>query len=98
MIVILLFIGVVLCVAGVIRGRARTRHWSPRSAVAVALFWSSLIGGLSAGAVLVTTVLIAARFDETRDMYPAVTQAWSYGMSLYGSLPPHHSCFICYTF
>jgi hypothetical protein len=81
MTVLVLFIGFVLCVAGVFRGRARIRHWSPHFTVAVSLFWSSLIGCISAVAVLVATVLMAATFDETREMNPLITQAWSYAMS-----------------
>jgi len=81
MIVLLLFVGFVLCLAGVIRGRTRIRQWTPHSTLAVALFWSSLIGCLSAATAVVATVLIAATFDETRDMNPSFTHAWSYAMT-----------------
>ena len=79
--VLLLFLGFVLCVWGVIRGVARTHHWSPHSIASVVLFWSSLVGCLSAVAILVASVLMAATFDETRDMNPTIPQAWSIAMS-----------------
>ncbi len=78
---LLLFFGSILCVAGVIRGTARTRGWSFRSTAAVALFWSSLIGCLSAVTVLAAFLLMAAMFDETRDMNPAFLQVRGIAMS-----------------
>jgi len=49
--------------------------------VAVALFWSSVLGCLSAVAVIVATVLLVAAFDETKEMDPIFPQAWSLSMS-----------------
>ena len=62
--VILLLIGFVSCVLGVIRGSARVGCWSFRSATASTLFWASLIGCLSAFAMLAAGILVAATFDE----------------------------------
>ncbi len=80
MTVLLLFLGFILCVAGVIRGNARIRDWSLRSFTVVALFWSSLTGSLSAVAVLAAGLLMAATFDETRDMNPVFPQIWRVAM------------------
>jgi hypothetical protein len=78
---LLLFIGFVLCVSGIVRGSALVRQWSLRSTTTTALFWSSFVGCLSGFVVIAAAVLMVATFDETRDMIPAITQAWSIGMS-----------------
>jgi len=81
MTVILLFLGFVLCVAGLVRGAARVRHWSSRSTVAAALFWVSLLGCFSASAYVVATFLIVVTFDETKDMNPMITLTWIYSIN-----------------
>ena len=67
MTVILLFLGFVCCVAGVIRGSARVGSWSFRSGTASTLFWVSLMGCLSAFAVLVSGILVSATYDEHKN-------------------------------